>query len=404
MDGITRSYELARRLVTHGHDVTMVTSDRTSNGRTYSTQEDGIHVLWIPNRYSNKMGFWRRIWSFARFGVLAALEMSRARGDVIYASSPPLTNTIPAMLVARIRRIPLVLEVRDLWPSTAIGLGVLRNPVLRKLSSWLERCAYRSATHIVAASPGMKEGVVATGIRPDVVSVVPNAADLEMFSGCSEAGQAFRSKHAWLGDRPLVLYAGTLGQANGVRYLVRLAHAMLEIDPDVRFLIAGEGKEEAQVRALAIELGVLERNLWMLPPLPKAEVPALFGASTISTSIFVDVPEIWPNSANKFFDALAAGKPIAINYCGWQADLIHEHEIGLVMDSRDPVGAATRLSAALHDREWLDAAGARALCLAKTRFDRDDLAADLVSVLERSARPRHRPDVAHKRRDAHVDA
>src|SRR5690606_28538222 len=117
-----------------------------------------------------------------------------------------------------------------------------------------------------------------------------------------------------------------------------------QLDPEIRFLAIGHGAEVALVRQKARELGVLEKNFFMESPVSKAEMPALFSAATLSTSLFIPLEPMWHNSANKFFDTLAASRPIAINYGGWQADLIRETGAGVVLDE-DPAVAVQRLHA-----------------------------------------------------------
>ncbi len=385
MPGITRSYEMARRLVQFGHEVHMVTSERECSdagaGEWFETDEAGIHVHWCRIPYSNHLAFHSRMRAFHQFAWRASLKAANLRGDVIFASSPPLTTALPAVFASKRRGIPMVFEVRDLWPQMPIAMGALRNPGSIAASRWLERFAYGNSSRIVALSPGIKAGVVATGYPEEHVRVIPNSCDFNLFNVGSEPGRQFRQRHAWLVDRPLVVYTGTLGLMNGVDYLARLAAAVRIVDPDVRFLIAGAGKNEANVRRVAERLGVLDRSFFMIGSIPKAEVPALLSAADLATSVFVDVRENWSNSANKFFDALAAGTPIAINYGGWQAEMIDEIKCGLVLDVHDVERAADHVVTALRDRDWLANAGAAAQRLGRERFDRDHLAAQLDHIL-----------------------
>ena len=177
-----------------------------------------------------------------------------------------------------------------------------------------------------------------------------------------------------------MLYAGTLGHINGVDYLVKVAVRMRELRPDVRFVILGYGAKEQAVRAEAERSGVLGRNLFMYPRIAKSEMVKAFSAASIATSLFVDLPEMENNSANKFFDALAAGRPVAINYGGWQAGLLESSGAGLVLD-RDPDEAASQVSERLDDTAWLEAAGRAARDLAEDQFSRDKLALELEQVL-----------------------
>lgn len=398
MAGGTRSYEMARRLVRFGHEVHMITTDRSTgderDGRSRRrrqgwtrTEEAGIHVHWLPAPYANRMSYRDRLRSFLRFALTASPQAKRLRPDVVFATSTPLTVALPAVYAAKRNRVPMVFEVRDLWPELPIAVGALKNPVMIAAARWLERFAYRHSRRIVALSPGMKDGIVANGYPPENVSVIPNSCDFELFDIDPQAGREFRRRHEWLGDRPLVVYTGALGLLNGVDFLARVAAGVRDRDAEVRFLVVGTGQEEKKVRQTAADLGVLDRTFFMIPSLPKHDMPALLSAANIATSLFIDLKEMWANSANKFFDALAAGRPIAINYGGWHADLLTTSEAGLVLDVNDPVAAADRLVGALRDPQWLHRAGSAARQLGRDRFNRDDLATQLELVLREAISP-----------------
>ncbi len=386
MTGGIRSYEMARRLVAAGHSVNMITTDRTASerpvGSWYQTQEAGINVHWVVVPYSNKMSYAQRTKAFFQFALAAGKKAAAIGGDVVFATSTPLTIAIPAVKASRKNGIPMVFEVRDLWPELPIAMGALRNPAAIAAARWLERYAYRHSAQIVALSPGMKDGVVAAGYPEDKVTVIPNSCDFELFQIDAQAGLEVRRKHDWLGDRPLVIYTGTVGKINGVDYLVRLAANLQSIDPEVRFLvIAKESSETQKIATLATELGVFQKSFYILPPVPKKDVPAWLSAATMTTSTFIDLKAMWANSANKFFDSLAAGRPIAINYGGWQAELIRDYNCGLVLDPHDTASAAQQLARHLRDQAWLSSASRNASRLGRERFDRNKLAVALEEVL-----------------------
>lgn len=384
MSGGTRSYELGRRLVKLGHEVNLVTSAR-SQARArdwYQTVEDGMTVHWLPVPYSNAMSYPQRIRAFLRFAMRSASKAAAIPSDIIFATSTPLTIALPAVYASRRRRVPMVFEVRDLWPELPIAVGALKNPVLIALARQLERFAYRNAAHVIALSPGMRDGVARAGVQDDVISVIPNAADIALFQGATEDGARFRAQHEWLRDRRLIVYLGTLGRINGVGYLARLAASVAKQDPEVRFLVVGTGGDAEAVKREAAELGVLDRNFFMLPPIPKEQVPVVLAAADMASSLFVDLPEMRNNSANKFFDALAAGKAIVINYAGWHKDLLEQSGAGISLHGLEVETAASRVVSRLHDSGWMKAASARAFELARTEFDRDTLALQLERVLK----------------------
>jgi glycosyltransferase involved in cell wall biosynthesis len=383
--GGTRSYEMARRLVYYGHEVHMITSYREDNrndgGNWFETTESGIKVYWLSVPYANQMSYGQRINAFVKFAWGAAIRAASLEADLVFATSTPLTIALPAVYSARKLKVPMVFEVRDLWPELPLAIGAIKNPLLAWFAKRLELFAYKNAKRVIALSPGIKEGIIITGYPENSVAVIPNGCDIELFRKGRRASERIRKEYGWLQDRPLILYAGTVGLINGVEYLAILAKEIIDIAPDIRFVVIGEGKGLDKLYAEAERAGVLNENLYLLPQMPKSDMPGWFGAADIVTSLFIDLKEMWNNSANKFFDALAAGKPIAINYGGWQAELLTEVSAGVVLDPKDMKQSAKLLVKRIEDNKWLEEAGVASAKLASERFNRNDLARKLEKVL-----------------------
>ncbi|GIE87510.1 glycosyltransferase family 4 protein [Actinoplanes regularis] len=381
MSGGTRSYEFARRLVERGHQVRMITGDPDGDRVRIST-EAGIVVHWLPVPYDNKMSYGRRIWSFLSFVGRSAVVAGRQPTDLVFATSTPLTVAIPGAYAALRRRVPMVFEIRDLWPEVPIAMGALRFPASRWAARRLEAWAYHRSVHVIAASAGM-----AASVRrrfPDVpVTVVPNGSDRDLFAGADadRAGAELRRATPWLQDRPMILYAGTLGVVNGVDYLVRMAARLADIDSDVRIVIVGDGRMREPIRSLAAELGVLDRNLFLLGPVSKAEVVAFFAACDLATGLTINLPELGSDSSNKVLDAFAAGRPVAVNHGGWIAELIAETGAGLLLPPDDPGGAAAVAATFVRDPVACGAARTASSELARNVFDRDLLFYSFEEVL-----------------------
>jgi glycosyltransferase involved in cell wall biosynthesis len=392
MAGGGRSYEMARRLVACGHEVHMVTSDQDSvpaSAMWRETVEAGIRVHWTSVPYDNVMGYHARIRAFLTFACRAARKAASLRGDIIFATSTPLTIAIPAVYASWRSRVPMVFEVRDLWPAVPIAIGAIKNPVMKWAAIQLERFAYRHAARIVALAPGMRNEIVAAGYPAEHVAVIPNGCDFDNFSDAAPA-QQLRQQHSWLGSRPLLVFTGTFGLVNGMAYLVRLADAIFMIDPEIRIVAVGTGREYDLTRQLAAELNVLDKNFFLLGKQPKHVASAWTLAADMTIALFTGPDIVWRDAVqNKFFDSLAAGKPVASNFSGWQSKLAVEAGAGLILSSSSVESAARDLVRALRDRRWLDQTGRAARELAKSRFNRDVLAADLARVLaEACGQPR----------------
>lgn len=385
MSGGTRSYEMARRMVNEGHEVHVITSFRDGSLAQkgwFQTNEVGIHVHWLPVPYSNHMSYFQRIKAFLSFAYAARRKAIDLGGDIIFATSTPLTIALPAVLAAKKNNIPMVFEVRDLWPEMPIAMGALKNPILKFIAKKLEKWAYRNSEAIIALSPGMKEGIVRSGYPASKVGVVPNSSDNHEFQYNSEKAAYFRSERGWLENKPLLVYAGTFGKVNGVDYMVGIAKELKALQSDVRILLVGDGSEKSFVKQKAIDEGVYDVNLFIEDPIPKKDMQALLSAATLSSALFIDLPEMRPNSANKFFDTLASGTPVVLNYGGWMNDLVNRHNCGISIWQKTAKDAAKDIHLRAMDTRWLNHASGEARKLAEGYFDRDILAAQLLNVLE----------------------
>lgn len=384
MPGGTRSYEMARRLVAAGHDVNLITSSREISDRSdwYMTVEEGIKVHWFPVPYSNHMGFLRRLLAFLQFAIASAKRAASIKADVVFATSTPLTIVLPGIYATWCQRVPLVFEVRDMWPAVPVAMGILKNPVLIKAAEWLEKFAYHSARHVIALAPGMRDDIVSKGIDPKKITVIPNGCDLDIFgANLFQEVLDLREGFTWLQSRQFVLYAGTLGHANGVDYLVKVAENMAVIDPEVRFVIIGDGAESKRIEMEAERIGILDKSLFMFKSIPKKELAVWLAACDIAIGLFSGPRVLWKDAVqNKFFDALSAGKPIACNFSGFQSELAVQHNVGLIISPDDPKLAAEQLYEKLTDFCWLSSVKQRAKHLAEDDFNRDKLAKKLEQV------------------------
>jgi glycosyltransferase involved in cell wall biosynthesis len=389
--GGTRSWEFSTRLVRDKWQVCMISGELGIENISseyilsfFANYSGKFSLNTIAVNYSNSMTYSQRILAFLDFAIKSSLQILREpKTDLTFATSTPLTIVIPALLRKWIRGTPYVFEVRDLWPEMPIAVKAIRSPLAIFLARQLERIAYRNASHIVTLSPSMKASIVEQGILPEKIEVIPNGCDNEGFNIPESVGWEFLRQHPELSGGPLIVYAGTLGYVNGVNYLAYLASYMLKIMPEAKFLIIGSGACENEVKELSRELMILEKNFWMWSRIPKTEMPALLSACTVATSIFLPIPEMEKNSANKFFDALAAGRPIALNYGGWQKEILERSGAGISLPGKDPEAGAIQLADFLDNPDRLQQARTAARTLANTEFDRDLLYAKLASVFKK---------------------
>lgn len=388
MAGGTRSYEMAKRLVASGHEVHVVTSwvKDTNHTDWFEENIDGIKVHWFPNPYNNKMSFKQRIQAFFKFAYAAKQKVSQIPADVIFATSTPLTIAIPAILGARKQKIAMVFEVRDLWPEVPIAMGILNKPYQIFLAKKLEKWAYNNSSHIVALSPGMKQGVVDTGYPADKVSVIPNSSDNDLFEVNEEDFERFKLDNSWLPKGKVIIYTGTFGMVNDVGVAVDLAIELKKRQSNIRILLIGDGLEYDKIYQRALNEGVLNNQLYIKKQVPKNEIPYFLKYAAMASSFAIDLPAIQANSANKFFDALAASKPILINYGGWQKDILEENKCGVISWRKTTSQTVDELETFLNDELNYNNACRNAKKLALNDFSRDNLARDLEEILKLSVK------------------
>jgi glycosyltransferase involved in cell wall biosynthesis len=383
----TRSYEMSRRLLLAGHQVTLVCGayahgDRIEQpqARVASFELDGIRIVRIAEPYSNEMGFARRLLAFGRFARTATRVVGGLDADLVFATSTPLTVGIPGMKAAKRLGVPFVFEVRDLWPELPIALGVLKNPLLIAYARRLERRIYHAAERVIALAPGIKEGICKTGYPEERVPIIPNSSDLELFKPSNERVQ--NDRFGSVAHLRLV-FTGAHGLANG---LDSVLDAVIELkrrgESGFHFVFIGEGGQRERLieRGRREELDSLIR--WV-NPMPKKELAQVLPRFDVGMMILKNVPSFYyGTSPNKFFDYIASGLPVLNNYPGWLADMIKEHRCGIVVPPDEPAAFADAVVWLRDHRGELQAMGERARALAEAQFSRDHLGDQLVQTLE----------------------
>ena len=390
-DGVggTRSYEFARRLVRSGHEVCML-SAAPAGGPAVRQEIEGIRLVQVAAGYQDymdatKLSYARRRRGFVRFAFAATAAAVRVeRPDVIYATSPPLTMALPAIAASRRHRAPFVFEVRDLWPEAPIQMGALTSGAGIRAARALERFVYRRAAHVVALSPGMRDGVVAAGKPPGQVTLIPNASDLELFSPDID-GSATRERLG-LDGRFVCSYFGTMGEANDLTPVIEAAGLLRDRGDDrVSFVLHGDGKRRGDLERRAEGLD----NVVFSDPIPdKRAIAQIAAASDVCMTIYKDVPILYTCSPNKLFDTFAAGRAALVNTPGWLSDLVEQNEAGVAVRPGDAVDLADTVARLSADPELVHRYGLNARRLAEAEFDRDRLATRLEDVLERAAAAR----------------
>ena len=275
----------------------------------------------------------------------------------------------------------MVFEVRDLWPSIPIAMKILKNPILIYLARGLEKWSYNNSSSIIALSPEMKKGIVSRDIDPKKIAVITNSCDLKRLEFNKKKASDFRKKRPWLKNKPLLVYGGSFGKVNNLSYVVKLAKVLIKQNPEIRILLIGDGIEKNKLINDAKKNNVFEKNLFFEKSIPKKDMQACLSAANMTANFVIDIRENWSNSANKFFDSLAAGKPIFLNHGGWMQDLVSKYQCGLCMHKKEMEVVAKELDLAISNDIWLRSSGHNAKNLAVKFFNRATHVKQLEKIL-----------------------
>lgn len=386
-----RSYEMAQRLLKHGHQVTMVCGSY-GGGETGLSSDfikgrregvvDGIHIIEFDLAYSNSDGLVKRTGTFLKFAIKSIGIALTHKYDVVFATTTPLTAGIPGIFARWLRGKPFVFEVRDLWPELPKEMGVITNPLVLAAMSALEWCSYRSAHRCIGLSPGIVEGIKKRGVKASKVEIVPNGCDLTIFAD---------NVHPWRPDGVadtdlMAVFTGTHGQANGLSAALDAAGELKKRGRhDIKLVLVGQGKLKESLQARAKKEGL--DNVIFHPPVNKSKLAELMKGADIGLQLLANIPAFYyGTSPNKFFDYISAGLPVLNNYPGWLAGMINDNNCGYAIEPDNAQAFADALENAADNKESLPEMGQRAQALAKRDFNRHNLADKWVTWVTGAAK------------------
>jgi glycosyltransferase involved in cell wall biosynthesis len=384
--GGTRHHELARSLVQRGHRLTIIASPisyltgaKRSDQHAFIVRtelEPGIQLLRCNTYHALHRSFVHRVISFIGFmlsSFIAGLQVRKV--DLVWGTSPPIFQGVTAWLLARLKRVPFLFEVRDLWPEFAIAVGVLRNRTLIRLSLWLEGFLYRHADRVVINSPGFREHVSRRGARR--VELVPNGADPSMFDP-DDHGETFRSLHH-LTDKYVVMYAGAHGMSNDLGVLLESARLLAD-DPRIQVVFLGDGKEKPALQAQAVALRL--NNVSFIPSVPKDEITSALAAADTGVAILKPVDAYKTTYPNKVFDYMCAGRPVLLAIDGVIREVVQTANCGIYTPPGDPAALAQAVRTLAADPARSREVGLNGRRYVEVHFNRPVLAENLALIME----------------------
>jgi len=389
----SRVYERACYWVKWGHRVTVITcAPNFPEGRVFSgyknkwyqtEQMSGIRVVRVKTIMSPNVGMIRRILDYVSYLPASFIGgLFQPRPDVVAATSPLLFAAVSAWALSRVKRVPFVMEVSDLWPEEIIAVGAMKPGLIIRWLEKLELFLYRQAAYVAVLTPKSKENLVQRGIPEDKIDVVMNGVDLSRF----EPRQRDKALALELGisDDDFVLsYIGTLGMAHGLGNVLQAAR--LVENPKIKFLFVGPGAERETLVREASNRGL--KNVIFVPAQPKAEMPRFWSLSDVALAHLKDVPLFKITIPSKIFEAMGMGIPIILVAPEGEASrIVLEEKSGLWVRAGDPAGLAQAVQL-LESNRALRSSFAESSLAAAPRHSRERQAREMLACFVSALSP-----------------
>jgi|SRR5690625_1079800 len=393
--GPARATEMALRWQMHGAQVTIITGMPNRRmpglpdgsihpdyrGRLFLEEErQGLRVLrsWVfatPRR-----GFAWTLANNTSFMVTAAINALRRAGDldILIVSSPPFFVNLAGEAIRRIRKIPVVLEIRDLWPDYLVQMGVVKGRRAQRALFGLERYLLERGNHSVVVTDSFRWRVIDKGVAPERVSVIPNGVDTDQYHYDDAKPPIPEMERRQ--DEFVVGYLGTFGAGQRLRTVVEAAALLRERAPEIRFVLAGDGADRAEITGLAAELGL--DNISIHPPLPKEETRAFYNSCDLCLVPLAPIPVFQETIPSKIFEVMACERPILASLAGEAAEIVARSGAGMV----SPPGDAQAMAEGITRLLALDGAerremGRRGREYVERHYNREALADEYLRIL-----------------------
>lgn len=369
--GAIRSYYISKAMVNAGWTVDVVSMH---NQNEYAFRLiDGIRVHYLPIQYANALGYFQRMLAFLKFLFKAFRLINKLpRPDLYYATSTPLSVGILALWLKKRHDIPYVFEVRDLWPEAPIQLGFLPFGIVQWICRKLEKNIYNHASHIIALSPGIQDGILKT-CKHSNVAMIPNMSDNRFFrpNPSHEDTQITN-----------IVYTGALGYVNDIKAILDIAEHCYNSLENIHFHIAGEGKYAKELKAEIRKRALT--NIHFYGYVNKNSIRDMLNSADAAIVSFLQVPILNTNSPNKAFDAMASGVPMIFTNHNWLSQIALQENFGIYLDLKNPAISFQKFDQWIANREDLYKMGNRARKYAETHFDKDALCHQVLQVIDPS--------------------
>ena len=387
----SRTFEHCVEWVRAGHQVTVITCapnfpkgrvlDGYRNRPWQSEQMAGIRVIRVWSYITANEGFLKRVLDYQSFMVTATLAAPFVRGvDVVVGTSPQFFTVCAAYVVSRLKRIPFVFELRDMWPESIKAVGAMKESAAIRALERLELFLYRKAARIVSVTHSFKKALMGRGVNGDKIAVVTNGVDMSRFRAMPKDVALVQELN--LADKFVAGYVGTHGLAHHLETVLDAAEMLRATDDGDRFhfIFLGDGARKQALKEAASQRGL--SNVTFIDSVPKEEVARYWSLLNVSV-IHLRKTELFTTVIpSKLFECMGMGLPVLHGVAGESADIVRNEGVGMVFEPENAEQLVTHLQTL--QRDTLAYEGYRARCLeAAKKYDRTTMAMKLLEVLEK---------------------
>ena len=384
-----RTFEHARRWVQDGHEVTVITGvPNHPHGRAFpgfenrwlqEEERDGIRVIRTWMYLTPNSGFLKRVANYLLFAFTAVLASRKAtRPDLVIATSPQFFCGVAGAVIAKLKRRPFVLEIRDLWPKSVVELGQLsEGPALSALEA-LERWLYHSAAGVVVNTETFRGHIEARGVAPDKIELIYNGIDPALFRP-RPRNDALLAEHD-LSGAFTVAYVGTLGLAHGLTLIVDVAERLRHREK-LRFVLIGDGADREKLEADIAARGL--SNISMIGLQPREKMPDWIASIDLLLVTLRDLPVFETVIPSKIFEFLAQERPVLLAAKGEIRRLMEAANGALVIDPENADQMQAAIERMMDDPSEAERRARAGRAWVEGGFIRDDLARKMAAFCER---------------------
>jgi glycosyltransferase involved in cell wall biosynthesis len=390
-----RLSDLARRLTIVGHDVTVLTAlPNYPRGEIFTEYQgrflveersEGVKIVRTWIYATQKKTFVRRLLNYFSFVVSSlVLGLWKIRSqDVVIVESPPLFLGISGFLISLCKSAKLILNVSDLWPDSAVAMGILSNKSLIRLSRWLEEFLYKRAALITGQTQGIVDNIrLRFADKP--VALITNGVDVRTFVPASDSNEISRIKTEFgFGDKFVIGYAGLHGLAQGLETVIQAA-GLLSAQENMLFVFFGDGPEKEKLMQLADEL--MLTNIRFYPSQMLSVMPAILRSFDLALVPLKKLDLFKGALPSKMFEAMAAEVPIIASIEGEARELVERAQAGIAIQPESPEAMASAIVQLYQDREQLTRFGRNGRRYVVEHFDRQKIAEYFERLLKQQCR------------------